>query len=493
MKQNKQRKVCEFLMPLPLHIQENEGSFRIHNGITISSAPIFRDLAELARLQLTCNLGGEDILFKLSEGFSPEEYSLKVTRNQIVLSASYIQGAFHGLQTLRQVALANDNIIPCCFIKDKPMYSWRGFMLDCSRHFFSPSFIMKLIDVAALHHLNRFHWHLTDDQGWRFPVAGYPKLESIASKRKEIEYTKEFSYGGFYQKKDIEKIVAYAHRRQMQVIPEIETPGHASALLAAYPNLGCSKGPYEVQNHWGIFKEVMCAGNDEVLSFLDSAIGTLATLFTDPYIHIGGDECPHTTWEQCPACQKRMHDNSLKNENELQAWMITQIAKLVEKHGKRPIGWDEVLDGSENLGLPKNLIVMSWRGVEGGLKASQLGHQIIMSPNTQGCYLDYKHLDSIEEPGNLGVTTVQDTAQFTPCPSQMDIKSQAMVLGGQANLWTEKVVFSRQAEYLLFPRLSVMAERLWNPQPIESIENRRSSLEKKLACLDINCYRGNYQ
>jgi hexosaminidase len=487
------KKASQLLMPLPLHIENLEGAFRLHNGTTITSAPAFKKVAELAIDQLQCNFGGEDVLLKKVDDLGREAYTLKVTKTQIVLAASYESGAFHAFQTLRQMALANDNIIPCCKIEDEPLYQWRGFMLDCSRHWFSPAFIMKLIDAAALHHLNRFHWHLCDDQGWRFPVDGYPNLKTIGSKRKELQYGKQFTYQGFYTEEDIKQIVEYAHQRQVLVIPEIETPGHASALLASYPQLGCTGGPYEVQDRWGIFEEVMCAGNDEVLTFLEAAIATLQRLFPDPYIHIGGDECPHTRWEQCPKCKKRMDDNNLKDGEELQAWMTCQVAKIVAKHGKRPIGWDEVLEGSENLGLPQDLIVMSWRGTEGGLKASRLGHEIIMSPNTAGCYFDYKHLESIEEPGNLGVTSIKDTSCFTPCPGEMDEQSKKMVLGGQGNLWTEKIVFSRHAEYMLFPRLSVLSERLWNPQGIESIEERRESLEKKLSALDFEYFKGKSQ
>jgi hexosaminidase len=490
MQKKQPKKASELLMPLPLHIVDTEGAFRLHNGTTISFAPAFKGIAELAKDQLACNFGGEDVFLKKVDTLHPEGYTLKVTKNQIVITASEQNGAFHGFQTLRQMALANDNIIPCCNIEDEPLYSWRGFMLDCSRHYFTPAFIKKLIDGAALHHLNRFHWHLTDDQGWRFPVDGYPNLETVGSTRKELQYAGQTTYSGFYKEDEIRDIVAYAEQRQVVVIPEIETPGHASALLASYPQFGCTGGPYEVQDRWGIFEEVMCPGNDEVLKFLEAAIATLARLFPGPYIHIGGDECPHTTWKTCPKCQKRMQENKLKDEDELQAWMTTQVAQIVEKHGKRPIGWDEVLQGSEQLGLPQSLIVMSWRGTEGGRLASKLGHQIIMSPNTEGCYFDYKQLPSPEEPGNLGVTTLKDTSLFTPCPEEMDKTSSKMVLGGQGNLWTEKVVFSRHAEYMLFPRLSVLAERLWNPQEIASIEMRRESLEKKLSALDFNCFTG---
>lgn len=490
MQNTKQCTARELLMPLPRHLEEKEGSFRLGMGTTISSDPLFSDVMALATEQLACNVGGEDILFKKVASMGEDTYHLKVGKTQIVVKAGLPSGAFCALQTLRQMALANDNIIPCCVIEDEPTFSWRGFMLDTSRHFFSVTYIKKLIDVASLHHLNRFHWHLTDDQGWRFKVEGYDRLETIASKRTLLNYTDGRVYGGIYSDEDILEVQEYAHKRHMMVIPEIETPGHASALLAAYPEFGCTGGPYEVQDRWGIFDEVMCAGSDELMHFLTVTIAKISNLFTDPYIHIGGDECPHTAWENCPKCNQRMKEEGLTSAKQLQSWMTSEISKIVEQEGKRPIGWDEVLEGTEKLGLPASLIVMSWRGDQGGIDASNLGHDVIMCPNTAGCYFDYKNIGSYEEPGNIGVTTIQKTSEFNPIPKAIAPDKQAKILGGQGNLWTEKVTSSRLAEYMLFPRLSVMAERLWNPQPFASVEERRGSLEKKLDALDINLYRG---
>ncbi|MDT4763135.1 beta-N-acetylhexosaminidase [Sphaerochaeta sp. PS] len=490
MQTKKNETASGLLMPLPKHVEQKDGAFRLHMGTTISYDPIFGEVVELAREQLACNIGGEDILFKLVEGFGEDCYRLKVGKNQIVVSSTYPSGGFRALQTLRQMALANDNLIPCCLIEDEPAFPWRGFMLDCSRHFFSVAFIKKLIDVASMHHLNRFHWHLTDDQGWRLTVEGYERLEEVASKRTLLSYTDGRTYGGVYTDEEILEVQAYAHKRHMLVVPEIETPGHASALLSAYPTFGCTGGPYEVQDRWGIFDEVMCAGNDNLLQFLQEVITKTARLFSDPYIHIGGDECPHTAWETCPKCRQRMEEQGLASVKELQSWMTSQVCTMVEKAGKRPIGWDEVLEGTEKLGIPSSLIVMSWRGDAGGIEASSLGHDVIMCPNTAGCYFDYKHLPSFDEPGNIGVTTIEKTAQFSPIPKGISKEAQCRILGGQGNLWTEKVTSAKAAEYMFFPRLSVMAERLWNPQPFASVEERRPSLEKKLTRLDINLYRG---
>jgi hexosaminidase len=483
-------KASELLFPMPRTVEDHEGFFRFHDGITIAVDSVFKNLLNTATTLLQIRLGGEDILVKQAEGFSSEGYSLSIGKTQVVIKASEETGAFRGISTLRNLSYTSDHRIPCCFIEDSPSFSWRGFMIDCSRHYFSPTFLKKLIDIASLYHLNRFHWHLSDDQGWRIPLEGWPELEKVASKRTLLQYTDGRNYGRLYTKEEILDIQAYAHARYMVVVPEIETPGHVSSLLAAYPQFGCSGGPYEVQDRWGIFDEVLCAGNDKVLEFLEDAITQMAALFSDPYIHIGGDECPHTAWESCPKCQKRMQEAGLKNEKELQSWMTSNICAMVSKADKRPIGWDEVLEGTESLGLPQDLIVMSWRGVAGGIEASERGHEVIMCPNTDGCYFDYQHTDDVEEMGNLGVSSISQVAQFDPLAGLQDETARGRVLGSQGNLWTEKITSGKQAEYLLFPRLMVLAERLWNPQNQESTLNRIPLLYKVCDALSINCYRG---
>ncbi len=490
MKTHQTPKASDLLFPVPLSIEDREGAYRLHHTTTIAASPPFEALADTAAQLLGCKRGGEDLLFKHQEGFGDEEYRLTISKVQVVVTASSERGAFYGLGAIRKLALLNDNILPACTVADKPAFQWRGFMLDCVRHFFSVDFIKKLIDTASLFGLNRFHWHLTDDQGWRIPIDGWPELETVASKRRELQYEDGRTYGRMYTKEEIAEVQAFAHSRQMLVIPEVETPGHVSALLAAYPEFGCSGGPYEVQDRWGIFSEVLCAGNDDMLAFFDDVITQVASLFTDPYIHIGGDECPQTEWEQCPKCQARMRSEGLKAERELQSWLTSRISAMVHAHGKRPIGWDEVLDGTEEMGLPSDLIVQSWQGVRGGIEAAKRGHQVVMSPNTEGCYLDYRHLDSEEEMGNLGVSTLRQLASFTPTPPEMDEHSRTMVLGAQANLWSERVLSSRQAEYLLFPRLQLLAQQLWNPQEGEKNLEKVELLIRYCEKLDLACYRG---
>lgn len=490
MKANTPLRASDLLVPLPQRIADQEGFYRLHSTTTIAFEPPFAPVAELAASVFGCKIGGEDFLFKYAEDLADEEYRLEVSPSQIVIWAQEPAGAFYGLNAVRKLALLNDSLIPCCSISDKPAFVWRGLMLDCVRHFFTVDFIKKLIDVGSLFGLNRFHWHLTDDQGWRIPIDGWPKIESIASKRTELQYSDGRTYGRLYTKEEIAEVQAYAQERMVIVIPEVETPGHVSALLAAYPEFGCTGGPYEVQDRWGIFDEVLCAGNDDMLAFFEDVITQVSELFSGPYLHIGGDECPQTMWEKCPKCQKRMRDEGLTVERELQSWLTSKISAMVQKAGKRPIGWDEVLDGTEELGLPSDLIVQSWQGISGGLEASKRGHHVVMSPNTVGCYFDYKHIDSPEEMGNLGVSTLRQVASFTPTPTEMDEAAKQYVLGGQANLWSERVLFSKQAEYLLFPRLFLLAQQLWNPRPADENLERLPLLERYCEHLALFCYRG---
>ncbi len=422
-----------------------------------------------------------------------ESYVLDIAPNAVTVRASSSDGIWWGLQDIRQMLLTSGAQIPCCSIQDAPRFEWRGVMLDCVRHFFTVDFIKKLIDIASMNHLNRFHWHLTDDQGWRLPVPEYPLLTSVGAYRTKLRQTWDNTYGDFYTEDQIREVVEYARQHHVVVVPEVETPGHALAMLTAYPSLGCTGGPYEVKDSWGIFDDVMCAGNDDVLKLLDAVMNQLVRLFPSPYIHIGGDECPRTRWKECPKCALRVKTEGLGSIDELQAWMTVRIAKMVQEHGKRPIGWDEVLDGTERLGLPHDMIIMSWRGLEGGTAAAHLGHDVIMCPTTDGCYLDHKNYDSPEEPGYLGVETVHKSFEFDPVPPGMALDVASHVIGGQGNLWTEKVSFSKQAEYMLFPRLCALAEGLWiqkDRKDFESFRLRMPALKERLDALHVNYYDG---
>lgn len=322
---------ADFLMPHPEHIQNGCGMFDLRKNYHFTVDPFFTELVPLIGQLLSVNQHGEDLFFGKAKGQMAEEaYTLEISESQIVALASSVPGLHHAIETLRQLNLATEGRIPCCSISDKPTYRWRGFMLDCSRHFFSVKEIKKLIDVAAMHHLNVFHWHLTDDQGWRFPVRGYELLETVASKRCDIRYPDyKVSYGGFYTREDIHDVVAFAHERQMTVVPEVDSPGHVSALLAAYPELGCSGGPYQVRDQWGVFPEVLCVGNEASFAFMQAVIYSLCELFPDPYIHIGGDECPSVAWENCPRCQAKAKELGIV-PSVLQGWYTMKIVKMVK-------------------------------------------------------------------------------------------------------------------------------------------------------------------
>lgn len=477
----------EYLMPMPKSIETGEGTLKLHLGSAYCIDDEFKALCPILESQLGLNQGCEDVLLqKSSQAMGEEEYSLKVTTCQVIAKASTLHGMLNAVETLRQLLLAGDGIIPCCRIEDSPLHSWRGFMLDTSRHFFTVHEIEKLIDVGAMHHLNRFHWHLTDDQGWRFPVDGYPLLEEKASKRTLLQYTDGRQYGGFYSKEEIREVVAYAEERMVMVIPEIDVPGHSSALLAAYPSLGCDKSvAHEVRDQWGIFPDTLCLSDDGVYRFLKSAISTLSSLFPSPFIHIGGDECPTKAWETCPSCRKKMEELHL-SPSDYQGWFTKKLCEIVRECGKRCIGWDEILTD----GLPKDCVIMSWRGKDGGIKAAKEGHDVIMCPRDGGLYLDYKANGDDEENGSeLGVSTMAQIASYDPLAG-MGKEEENRVLGAQGNLWSEDVHSGREAEYLLYPRLALLAERLWNPVATSTLTDRMEWEYKKLEKADIACYRG---
>ena len=476
------------IVPMPRNLEVFDSFCELKNLQIRISNEIFNPLIKLSFLQLNATEADNFSLLEIikDDSLQEEEYTLKVDTKEIKITASSYNGAYHGLQTLRQLCLDYDNVIPCLYISDKPEFKHRGFMIDCSRHFIPVSELKKLIDMAAMHHLNVFQWHLVDDQGWRLEIPEFPLLKEISSKRIMPEYTHlDYIYEGMYSPEDVQEIQEYANERAMIVVPEIETPGHASALLAAYPELGCTGGPYKVEHRFGIFDDVMCPGNEALFTFLDKVFKYVASVFKGPYIHIGGDECPTVRWTTCEKCQTRIKEEKLKDENELQAYTVTRIANIVSKYNKQPLGWDEVLYGTETLGLPSNLIVMSWQGVKGGLEASRRGFDVIMCPNTQGCYFDYKAIDNENEPGNIGITTLEDALSYSPILPEMDEETKKHVIGGQANLWTEWVVYPAYAEYMLFPRLSATAEVLWNKQSVESFQSRKAALNKRLQKCNI--------
>ena len=431
-------------------------------------------------------------IFLKDTSLADEEYSINITTKNCTVRASSYNGFLYAIQTLKQltsVSIFSENTdssekfyFPCVKIQDKPRFGYRGMHLDCSRHFFSVDEVKKYLDVMAIYKLNRFHWHLTDDQGWRVEIKKYPKLTEIGAFRNGTVIKKDWGsndgirYGGYYTQEQMRDIVAYASKLGIEVIPEIDLPGHMMGVLAAYPELGCTGGPYEVWTRWGISDQVLCPGKDAMFTFLEDVFTELMDIFPYEYIHIGGDECPKTEWEKCPACQARIKELGIKAdahhtaEQFLQSYVTARVQKFLNEHGRKIIGWDEVLEGE----LAKGATVMSWRGTDGGIKASAMGFDVIMTPNTY-CYFDYyQSKDEDKEPFGIGgFLPWEKVYSYEPLDGLND-SQQKHILGVQANLWTEYVATPEHLEYMLLPRMCALSEVQWckpenkNPERFEA-------------------------
>lgn len=403
-----------------------------------------------------------------------EGYTLAVNSEEVQLKGQTANGIFYAIQTLRKAIPAKvedaEVILPAVLIKDEPRFEYRGMHLDVGRHFFPVQFIKKYIDLLALHNMNTFHWHLTEDQGWRIEIKKYPKLTQIGSIRQQTvigKNTQEYDhtqYGGFYTQKEAREIVRYAQERYITVIPEIDMPGHMLAALAAYPELGCTGGPYEVATRWGIFNDVLCIGNPKSIQFLKDVLTEIMDIFPSKYIHIGGDEAPRTRWKTCRKCQALIKKEGLKTdekhtaEDRLQSYCMATIEKFLNSKGRKIIGWDEILEGD----VAPNATVMSWRGMDGGIKAAQMGHDVIMTPTTYA-YFDYYQTDDIQdEPLAIGgYLPVEKVYGMKPVPASLTPEQQKHILGVQANVWTEYIPTTGQVEYMILPRMAALAEVQW--------------------------------
>lgn len=404
---------------------------------------------------------------------APEGYRLTVTPEGIELAGASEAGVFYGIQTLRKsipaVAEGMNIELPAVTINDYPRFAYRGMHLDVSRHFFPVDSIKKYIDILALHNMNTFHWHLTDDQGWRIEIKKYPELTTIGSKRKETvigHNTGEYDgkpYEGFYTQDEIRDVIAYAKERFITIIPEIDLPGHQQAALAAYPDLGCTGGPYEVWTQWGISDDVICAGNEKSMQFLEDVLAEVIDLFPSEYIHVGGDECPKVRWKTCPKCQARIKAEGIKADKKhsaeeyLQSSVISQMEKFVESKGRHIIGWDEILEG----GLAPNATVMSWRGVDGGIEAAKQHHNVIMTPNTYLYFDYYQSTDTENEPMAIGGYLPLERVYSLEPTAGIPDEYKKYVIGVQANLWTEYIPTFSQVEYMVMPRMAALAEVQW--------------------------------
>jgi len=508
------------VIPKPAFIQEKESSFEITQAFCVAIEKSDSEVRNVGlyftdRLNRASGLGipviegsKEDIsenalLLRLepdTEGLGKEGYELDIHPDHIVLTARSPAGLFYGIQTIFQLlpvdvysdSSASQNgpwDLPCVTIRDVPRYQYRGMHLDVCRHFFPKSFIKKYIDLLALHKFNKFHWHLTEDQGWRIEIKKYPGLTEKGAYRKETLVGHSRSkphvfdgtpHGGYYTQDDIREIVAYARDRYVTVIPEIEMPGHATAALAVYPELSCTGGPFEVATQWGVFEDVYCAGNDRVFEFLEDVLTEVIDLFPGTYVHVGGDECPKVRWEVCEKCQARIEAEGLKDEDELQSYFIRRIETFLSSRGRRLIGWDEILEG----GLAPEATVMSWRGMEGGIEAAQQGHDVIMTPISH-CYFDYYQADPQDEPLAIGgKITLKDVYTFEPTPASLTPVQAEHILGAQGNVWTEYIETPEHVEYMSVPRMCALAEVVWSSREVRNWKDFKARLNAHVHRLD---------
>jgi hexosaminidase len=507
------------LIPQPVSVEMHPGVFRLLASSQIvvpPGAPEARDVGSYLAHMLSAPTGWQlkivqsarsserrnsVVLALTSEGQltgHPEGYELTVTPRVARIQAASAAGLFYGVQTLLQLLPPEIEsqtrstaawTMPCVHIADYPRFAWRGLMLDVSRHFFPKEAVERYIDRMARYKLNVFHWHLTDDNGWRIEIKSLPQLTSTGAwrvprlakwgDREPPQEGEAATEGGFYTQDDIREVVTYAKQRFITVLPEIEMPGHALAALAAYPGLSCTGGPFHVNPGSHFYEKVdnaFCPGNDATFQFIDQVFGEVAQLFPSEYVHIGGDECFKGFWKTCPKCQRRMADEHLANVEELQSYLVRRAEKILESKGKKLIGWDEILEG----GLAPNATVMSWRGMEGGIAAARMNHHVVMTP-TSHVYLDLYQGDPSLEPSTYGRLLLSTCYQFEPVPADVD---PAYILGAQGNLWTESVPNMRHVEYMTWPRTFALAEVFWSPKASRNWDDFASRVEQQFARLD---------
>ncbi|MBQ6193689.1 MAG: beta-N-acetylhexosaminidase [Prevotella sp.] len=475
------------VVPLPRSIvmQKGEG-FALNSQAVIVAKDVslarnaeflreyLKEEAEIEAVVQEKAVSGRTIVLQLNPKMTETEgYRIIVKRKEVTVEGKTPQGVFYGVQTLRKslAGLKGEAVLPAAIVEDAPRFGYRGMHLDVARHFFGVEFVKKYLDVMALHNMNRLHWHLTDDQGWRVAIDRYPRLAKEGSVRNFTVLGRNSPvddgkpYGGYYTKDELREIVRYAQERYITVIPEIDMPGHMLGALKAYPELGCTGGPYEVEGHWGIFDDILCAGKEETFNFVEGVLTELMEVFPSEYIHIGGDEAPKVRWAKCPRCQQRIKDEGLKAdgghtaEARLQGYFTKRVEAFLNKHGRKLIGWDELMESDVNA----SATIMSWRGVEGGLAASQKGHDVIMSP-TSHCYFDYYQTEDYEwsEPFSFAhVVTVEKTYSLDPAPETLSAEARSHILGAQANLWTEYILSESQALYQVLPRMGALSEVQW--------------------------------
>ena len=504
------------VVPLPNEITPMEGkAFTLDNRVKIlypeGDADMQRNAGFLAGYVLESTgktlaveagaTGSHAIVLRLGlQTENPEAYLLEVNEDQVTITGSSAAGVFYGIQTLRKslpVAKDAQVVLPPVRVNDAPRFAYRGMMLDVCRHFFSLDSVKRYIDILALHNINRFHWHLTDDQGWRIEIKKYPQLTQIGSQRKETVIGRNsgkydgIPYGGYYTQEEAREIVAYAKDRYITVIPEFEMPGHMQGVLAAFPELGCTGGPYDVWTQWGVSEDVICAGNDKSLELIKDVLAELIEIFPSEYIHVGGDECPKTRWEKCPKCQAKIRQLGLKDDKEhtaeqrLQSYIITEAEKFLNAHGRKIIGWDEILEG----GVAPNATVMAWRGAGEGVKAAKMRHDVIMVPTTY-FYFDYYQTNILdEEPLAIGgYVPIEKVYSFEPYQKELTAEENKHIIGLQANLWTEYITSFRHVEYMVLPRMAALSEIQWTQPQFKDYGDFLGRMPKMFDIYDIYGY-----
>ncbi|GAB3912672.1 beta-N-acetylhexosaminidase [Mucilaginibacter boryungensis] len=485
------------LIPYPSNLHIAPGTFIINsqtviiidgNGLSPIAGIISEAIRQKTGFKIAVKTGAvnvrNSILLSLkgaADTLGNDGYTIAATSNFIKIAANNPKGIFYAAQTLEQLMPVRSSAarIPCVNITDKPRFNWRGSMLDCGRYFYSVDFIKKYLDLMAMYKLNTFHWHLTEDHGWRIEIKKYPKLTQIGAWRAGTQFDRSPNqidknpHGGYYTQEQIKEIVAYAAARYINVVPEIEMPGHSLAALVAYPELSCTGGPFKMPVQWGIQKDVYCAGNEQTFKFLEDVLTEIIPLFPSPYIHIGGDECPKDRWKLCPKCQAHIKAKGLKDEHELQSYFIKRIEDFLLTKNKRIIGWDEILEG----GLAPNATVMSWRGIAGGIAAAKLHHDVIMTPSSF-MYFDYYQGEPYQEPVAIGgLLTLQKVYDYNPVPDSLPATEAKYIKGLQANIWSEYIHSPQKVEYMAFPRLAAMAEVAWTEPALKNWEDFKKRME----------------
>ena len=493
------------VLPLPQSIVEQKGEpFILEEGVQILAPAELQSEAEFLKQYLKEVTWNELPIVSqrakkvryIELAISPrvqqkEGYVMTVSQRGVTIQGGSAAGVFYGIQTLRK-AVSQGPIMNPVVISDCPRFSWRGMHLDCSRHFFSVKFVKKFIDLLALHNMNVFHWHLTDDQGWRIEIKKWPKLITVGSQRTgtiigtNSDIDDKVPYGGYYTQAEAREIVAYAAARHITVVPEIDMPGHMLAALASYPELGCTGGPYQVGHYWGVYKDVLCVGNEKVYQFVEDVLTEIMDIFPSEVIHIGGDETPTDKWQQCPKCQAvNAKYGSTTSSTEafepltsklspMQAHFTKRVFDFLTAHHRRALGWDEILDGS-----PQDAMIMSWRGTEPGAKAAETGHDVVMTPTTF-CYFDYQQVEDVQfEPSRCGgYIPVEQVYALDPAPDSLSVEAKTHILGAQANIWTEYITNEDILEYQALPRMSALAEVQWSQPEQKNYEAFKQRLTR---------------